>query len=159
MSELTPEDASSTFAATPPLESLKVMLSRCMTGKRRAPAEEKVLGFHDISRAHFHCPARRTIVIKVSKPFLSGLRSKCLSDFVVARHGVASVRWHWLDTQSRLEVVGDPWPQSGLDFGTAEIQYLLYILNIDEEHHANFESICWYLPSPSESPASFSDEC
>ena len=28
--ELTPEDASSTFAATPPLERLKVMLSRCM---------------------------------------------------------------------------------------------------------------------------------
>ena len=48
--ELTPEDVSSTFAATPPLESLKVMLSRCMTGKRRAPAEEKVLGFCDISR-------------------------------------------------------------------------------------------------------------
>ena len=30
---LTPEDASSTFAATPPLEGLKVMLSRCMAGK------------------------------------------------------------------------------------------------------------------------------
>ena len=39
----------------------------------------------------------------------------------------------------------DPWLQSGLDFGTAEIQNLLYILYIDEEHHANFESICWYL--------------
>ena len=48
VSELKPEDASSTFA-TPPLESLKIMLSRCMTGKRRAPAEEKVLGFCDIS--------------------------------------------------------------------------------------------------------------
>ena len=39
--------------------------------------------------------------------------------------------WNWLDTQSRLKVVAagrDPWLQSGLDFGTAEIQYLLYIL-------------------------------
>ena len=34
VSEMTPEDASSTFAATPLLESLEVMLSRCMTGKR-----------------------------------------------------------------------------------------------------------------------------
>ena len=38
-----------------------------MTGKRRTPAEEKVLGFYDISGAHFHSPARRTIVIKVPK--------------------------------------------------------------------------------------------
>ena len=58
---LTPEDASSTFAAKPPLEGLKVVLSRCMTDKRRAAADEKVLGFLDISRAHFHSTGRRTI--------------------------------------------------------------------------------------------------
>ena len=52
VSELTPEDASSTFAAAPPLESLTFMLSRCMTGDRRVPADVKVLGFYDISRAH-----------------------------------------------------------------------------------------------------------
>ena len=75
-------------------------------------------------------------------------------------HGVhiRDLVWNWLDTQSRLKVVAagrDPWLQSGLDFGTAEIQYLLYILHIGEEHHTNCESICWYLPSPSESSASF----
>ena len=65
--------------------------------------------------------------------------------------------WIWLDTRSKLKLVAagkDPWLQSGLDFGTSEIQYLLYILHIDEEHHANFESICWCLPSPPESSAS-----
>ena len=41
VSELTPDDAS----------SLKVMLSRCMTGKRRTPAEVKVLGFYDIPQS------------------------------------------------------------------------------------------------------------
>ena len=55
------------FCGHAPLESLKVMLSRCTTGKRRAPAEEKVLGLCDISRAHFHSPARRRIVIKVPR--------------------------------------------------------------------------------------------
>ena len=35
-SEVTPEDASSTLATTLPLERLKVMLSRCMTDKRRS---------------------------------------------------------------------------------------------------------------------------
>ena len=38
-----------------------------MTGKRRALAEEQVLGFYEISTAHFHSPARRTIVIKVPR--------------------------------------------------------------------------------------------
>ena len=78
VSELTPEDASSTFAATPPLESLKFMLSRCMTGNWRAPAEVKVLGFYDISRAHFHSFARRIIVIKVSRE-----DEKCMSGYAV----------------------------------------------------------------------------
>ena len=76
--ELTPEDASSTFASTPPLESLKIMLSRCITGKRRTPAEEKVLGLYDIIRAHFHSRARRTIVIKVPKE-----DDECVSGYAV----------------------------------------------------------------------------
>ena len=63
VSELTREDANSAFAATPPLESLTFMLSRCMTGDWRAPADVKVLGFYDISGAHLHGPTRRTIIV------------------------------------------------------------------------------------------------
>ena len=43
---------------------------------------------------------------------------------------------NWLDTQSKLEVVAarrDSWLQGGLDFGTAEILYLLCVLNPGEE--------------------------
>ena len=76
--ELTPEDASSTLAATPPLESLVFMLSRCMTGDRRAPANVEVLEFYDICRAHFYSPARRTIVIKVP-----GDDDECKSGYAV----------------------------------------------------------------------------
>ena len=93
--------------------------------------------------------------------FLQDLRLSNLLCCMAWCH-IRELVWHWLDTQSRLKVVAagrDPWLQSGLDFGTAEVQNLLYILYIDEEHHAYFESICWYLPSPSESSASFSDEC
>ena len=61
VSELTPEDASSTIAAALPLESLKVILSRCMIGERRTLAGEKVLGFYDIFKAHFHSPARHVV--------------------------------------------------------------------------------------------------
>ena len=93
----------------------------------------------------------------VLKPFLSGLRStKCLSDFLcIAWCHIRELVWNWLDTQSKLKVVAagrDPWLQSGLDFGTAEIQYLLYVLHIGEEHHTNYESlslgISQVLPSP-----------
>ena len=42
------------------------MRSRCTTGDWRAPAEVKVLGFYDISGAHFHSPALRTTVIKAT---------------------------------------------------------------------------------------------
>ena len=41
------------------------MLTRCMTGDRRARADVQALGFYDICGGHFHRPARRTIVIKV----------------------------------------------------------------------------------------------
>ena len=67
VSELTPQDAISTFAETPPTESVKFVLDRCMTGDQQATADVKDQGFHDISQAHFHSPARRTIVIKVSR--------------------------------------------------------------------------------------------
>ena len=63
-SELTPEDASNTFAATPPLEGLRFMLDRCMSGARREPARVRVLGLYDPSRVHVHSKARRTLVIR-----------------------------------------------------------------------------------------------
>ena len=54
------------------------MLNRCMTCKRRVPAEEEVFGFYDTRRAHFHSPARRTIVIKVPRE-----DDECMSGFAV----------------------------------------------------------------------------
>ena len=55
---MTPEDVSSTFHVhAQPMDDLH----------RLAPAEVKVLGFYDISGAHFQSPARRAIVIKVPR--------------------------------------------------------------------------------------------
>ena len=58
-----------------------------MTGRRRTPAEEKVLGFYDIGRAPFHSLARGTIVIKVPRE-----DDECTSGYAVldkAMHGTA----------------------------------------------------------------------
>ena len=68
VSELTPEDSSRTFAATPPLESIRCMLSTMHDGEaRRPPADERVLGFYDTNGAHFHSKAGRTVVMEVPR--------------------------------------------------------------------------------------------
>ena len=67
VSALDPSNPSATFAATPPVEALRFMLSLPMTGPRKPQQYERVLGFFDISRAHFHSPARRKIAIRVPK--------------------------------------------------------------------------------------------
>ena len=78
-----PESMSATFAATPPLEAMRVLLSLLMSG-REAKAKswlakmknakqfskydgEQVLGFYDVSRAHWHAKARRNIYVRPPK--------------------------------------------------------------------------------------------
>ena len=59
-------DTSTTFAATPPVEGFRFLLSRAMTGeKKRNPQDELVIAFFDISRAHFHSPVRRKVAIRM----------------------------------------------------------------------------------------------
>ena len=58
------EGIASTFAATPPLEGLRLLMSLAMSGQASLAADkQRVLGFYDISRAHFHSPARRRLYI------------------------------------------------------------------------------------------------
>ena len=59
-------DTSMTFAATPPVEGFRVLLSRAMTGgKKRNPQDELVIAFFDISRAPFHSPVRTKVAIRM----------------------------------------------------------------------------------------------
>ena len=59
-------DTSMTFAATPPVEGFRFLLSRAMTGeKKRDPQDELVKAFFDISRAHYHSPVRRKVAIRM----------------------------------------------------------------------------------------------
>ena len=51
----------SVFAATPPLESLKYLISRAARGQ----AKGKQLAFIDVSRAYFYAPARKKIFIRI----------------------------------------------------------------------------------------------
>ena len=88
MSELTLEVASGTFVAIPPLESVKCMLSRCMMGDKRAPADVRFL---EILRHHsgaFYSPSRRTV-----------LSSKCRLKMASAR---ADMKFFLLDRSSEV---------------------------------------------------------
>ena len=68
-STLGKDDAFATFAATPPLEALRMMCSLMMSylGQDGKPmtsrSDRKVMGFYDVSRAHFHSDARRDLFI------------------------------------------------------------------------------------------------
>ena len=82
VSSIADGDIAATFAATPPLEALRFLLSLAMTLPRQN-GEDWVLVFIDISRAHPHCDVRRRIVVELpaeagySKDFV-GVLAKCL---------------------------------------------------------------------------------
>ena len=63
----------------------------------RAPAEEKVLGFYDISGAHFHSPGRETIMIKVPRE-----DDECSSGYAVLDKAIYGTKdaAQWFDVAS-----------------------------------------------------------
>ena len=59
-------DTSMAFAATPPVEGVRFLLSRAMTGEKKKNAQDElVIAFCDISRAHIHSPVRRKVAIRM----------------------------------------------------------------------------------------------
>ena len=83
------------------------MLSRCITGDRRTPADVNVLGVYDISRAHFQSKARRTIVIRVPRE-----DDECKSRYAVldrAVYGTKDAPWCFdVARGNSMTVVGLP---------------------------------------------------
>ena len=82
---------SGTFAATPPTESLRFMLSSFMTKRVKSGRQiQSVLGVLDVSRAHFHPPAEREIYIDLpaedAKSGMVGLLKKTI-------YGTPAAQW------------------------------------------------------------------
>ena len=54
------------FAATPPLESLRLILSRCASYQYAAKeGDNYVVMYSDVKRAYFHAPAKRAVYIEI----------------------------------------------------------------------------------------------
>ena len=68
------------FSATPPLEAVRLLLSMMMTEKKVAKRYKMM--FIDISRAHFHSPARRRLYVELAperaRPGWCGLLNKSM---------------------------------------------------------------------------------
>ncbi|CAK0829612.1 unnamed protein product, partial [Prorocentrum cordatum] len=73
LSTLGPKDAAATFAATPPLEGLRMILSMAMTGRHG----DRVLTFIDISRAHLHSELQRPVYLKAPAEDLECKDDEC----------------------------------------------------------------------------------
>ena len=59
--EIKNDDRLDLFAATPPLETLKFLLSVCANGQRGN--KPKIFAVIDIKRAYFYAPAKRSVFI------------------------------------------------------------------------------------------------
>ena len=55
----------SMFAATPPLEALKVLISEASTGRNGEHVKDKVIMINDVARAFFEAPVRRNICVEL----------------------------------------------------------------------------------------------
>ena len=54
------------FAATPPLESLRIIISICASNQNSNFAEDNfIIMYNDVKRAYFHAPAKRPVYIKI----------------------------------------------------------------------------------------------
>ena len=54
------------FAATPPLESLRMIVSKCAANQHYTEESDRyIIMYNDVKRAYFHAPAKRPVYIKI----------------------------------------------------------------------------------------------
>jgi len=85
VSSIAPEDVAATFAATPPLEALRYLLSLAMTLPPPA-GDDWVLVFIDISRAHPNCKVLRKIYTEL--PPEAGYNKDWVAFLVMCLYGL-----------------------------------------------------------------------
>ena len=54
------------FAAPPPLESLRMIVSKCAANQHYTEESDRyIIMYNDVKRAYFHAPAKRPVYIKI----------------------------------------------------------------------------------------------
>ena len=84
------------FAATPPLEANKTLISRAASQKGMPKHEWRKLSFIDIRKAHCHAPATRDIYVDLPDEFIDpGERGLVCGKFNYSLYGTRDAAKNW----------------------------------------------------------------
>lgn len=84
------------FAATPPLEALKIILSIAASGNKG-----EIVMINDVSRAYFHAPAKRKVYVQLPKEDqLPGEEHLC-GRLNISMYGTRDAAQNWFDQYSQ----------------------------------------------------------
>ena len=84
------------FAATPPLEALKVVLSLVSSGNKG-----EILMIHDISRAFFHAPAKRRVYVQLAAEDQGPGEENLCGRLNFSMYGTRDAAQNWYDAYSQ----------------------------------------------------------
>ena len=84
------------FAATPPLEALKIILSLITTANKG-----EIIMINDISRAFFHAPAKRRVYVHLPNEDKNGGDEELCGRLYYSMYGTRDAAETWLDAYSK----------------------------------------------------------
>ncbi len=87
------------FAATPPLEALRLLVHEAATVRTHEEMGTKVIVINDVVRAFFEAPATRNICIEIPKEDLSEAdrRHDKVGHLRLSLYGTRDAAMHWQD--------------------------------------------------------------
>ena len=96
------------FAATPPLESLRMIISICASNQRqRDHRDNYIIMSNDIKRAYFYAPATRPVYIAIPKEDFNEGDDDMVGELNLSLYGTRDAAKNWADTFTRrLEEIG-----------------------------------------------------
>ena len=93
------------FAGTPPLESLRMLISICASNQHNwSPSENHVIMTSDIKRAYFYAPATRAIFIKIPREDWEDGDDERVGELNLSLYGTRDAAMNWAKTYSNFLV-------------------------------------------------------
>ncbi len=91
------------FAATPPLESLRMIISICAGHQHeRSPSDNNIIMTNDVKRAYFHAPATRPIFIQIPKEDREEGDDDKVGQLNLSLYGTRDAAQNWARTVSNV---------------------------------------------------------
>ena len=87
------------FAATPPVEGLRLLMSRIATGKKH-----RRLLYADVSRAYFYAPAVRSVFVRLPDEDRTEADSGMVGELCMSMYGTRDAAQNWAEEYSKCLV-------------------------------------------------------